>query len=1063
MIFYNLLFLLFGITLIMLATRNLCLRVRVISKYLLSIVLLSSIQISSTGAQETSSDSSIEEVIVYGIRKSLESALAEKRDKMNLTEVINADDIGKLPDENIAEVLENIPGVQITRSGGIGQAVSIRGSDQNRVEINGRGTSSSGDQRGGISFSDLPASLVRSLNVVKVPTADMVEGSIGGTINVKTYRGLKLKKPLSVARYSSEYAENSDAWNDNFSLTLGNKFETEFGDVGVMATISHIDKTVREDVLEVRAGTRTTMDIKKWIDPDRKSIINIDDNGSAVIPCVEPCDPYFKPGYGSLNYGLQDRTNTAFSGSLEWQVTPGFKVFLEGAFTDTENFGRDQTAQLALGDSSAEINNLDTATFEMLSFAGLPIGVMTSGIIGVDSDDGVRIRTANGSNTRDTQTFLGAIGGEWDNDEWLVEFEFTSSGSDTEDYLFQTVFQFNDINDPAFDSQNAALYIPFFYDIRDGDLAYGPVHDSYRSSDTSINPLLNEEFYVLSKVKDTSTHFKNREDTQRIDITKRLDTNFFTSIKFGYRGSNRKNVRHKYAQQMIWGDIPNEFDMLGLTSFDRTFTGLDFSEFLINTPGDFFDFNRDGNYLDNFLTLNSQSINSNLTELRALLGLNPSGVLDPYQGYTVKEKTHATYFMLEFISDALMIPVKGNLGVRMVNTNQFVSGYRTTVFAEGNPTEDWNLECVTGQIADADDDSTPFTIETNYADNLKIASCQESETISVDQNYSNVLPSASLILSPTEKLQLRLGYAEILRRPSFSQISPTVSFPLTTSPVINLGVPDLRPTTAEQFDLSLEYYFRKGSVLSIGLYKKDLHGVIGTQSGDKVCNPIAENNGNSKRCELDGVVGYEQKTLSPVNLTGGEINGYEIAFQHNFTNLPRPFDGLGIIANYAYQDGERDQEFDIPKFIHGDEGNTINQNKRTNNCSIYQEIGLEEVCAYGTFPLNFVRLSENSYNFTIFFERPRYKWSGRLRYTYRDSYLISEASDIGDGQPSYAGDRGQLNASMSYRIDNVFSLTLSGVNLTKESGKNMVLFEHGPVALQKDADRRFALGIRARF
>ena len=57
------------------------------------------------------------------------------------------------------------------------------------------------------------------------------------------------------------------------------------------------------------------------------------------------------PSYGTVNFGLQDRTNTAFSGSLEWQATPGLKFFVEGAFTDTENFGRDQTAQLGLNGS----------------------------------------------------------------------------------------------------------------------------------------------------------------------------------------------------------------------------------------------------------------------------------------------------------------------------------------------------------------------------------------------------------------------------------------------------------------------------------------------------------------------------------------------------------------------------------------------------------------------------------------------------------------------------------------------------------------------------------------
>ena len=114
---------------------------------------------------ETNVGSAIEEVIVYGIRQSLESALAAKRARSNLTEIINADDIGKLPDENVAEVLENIAGVQITRDKGIGETVSIRGSDQNRIEINGRGTTPDGDGRGGVSLSDLPAALVRSLEV----------------------------------------------------------------------------------------------------------------------------------------------------------------------------------------------------------------------------------------------------------------------------------------------------------------------------------------------------------------------------------------------------------------------------------------------------------------------------------------------------------------------------------------------------------------------------------------------------------------------------------------------------------------------------------------------------------------------------------------------------------------------------------------------------------------------------------------------------------------------------------------------------------------------------------
>ena len=209
-----------------------------LAKSISFIVLATSMAVAQEpDTEEATTEASVEEVIVYGIRQSLETALAEKRAKANLTEIINADDIGKLPDENVAEVLENIPGVQIDRSAGIGSDVSVRGSNQNRIEINGRSTTPSGVNRGGISFSDLPASLVRSLNVIKVPTADMVEGSLGGTIDVKTYRGLKLEKPLRVVRVVSEYAENADQWNENFSATLGNKFSTERGDVGAIMSL----------------------------------------------------------------------------------------------------------------------------------------------------------------------------------------------------------------------------------------------------------------------------------------------------------------------------------------------------------------------------------------------------------------------------------------------------------------------------------------------------------------------------------------------------------------------------------------------------------------------------------------------------------------------------------------------------------------------------------------------------------------------------------------------------------------------------------------------------------
>ena len=206
---------------------------------------------------------------------------------------------------------------------------------------------------GGISFADLPASLVRSLNVVKVPTADMVEGSLGGTIDVKTYRGLKLKEPLRVVRAVSEYAENADQWNETFSTTLGNKFSTDHGDVGAIMSLSHFDKFVREDRLRVSPGVRQAAD----------SQIDFDGDGLG--------DPYYRPGFGDLEYGLENRVNTAFSGSLEWQAKDDLKIYAEGSYTDLDKQSRRQSLFIGTPASDLELDGVANGTFGVVDVAVL--------------------------------------------------------------------------------------------------------------------------------------------------------------------------------------------------------------------------------------------------------------------------------------------------------------------------------------------------------------------------------------------------------------------------------------------------------------------------------------------------------------------------------------------------------------------------------------------------------------------------------------------------------------------------------------------------------------------
>lgn len=927
-------------------------------------------------SDEANADANIEEIMVYGIRQSLETALAEKRARANLTEVINADDIGKLPDENVAEVLENIPGVQIDRSSGIGSSVSVRGSNQNRIEINGRSTTPSGVNRGGISFSDLPASLVRSLNVVKVPTADMVEGSLGGTIDVKTYRGLKLKQPLRVVRVVSEYAENADQWNENFSATLGNKFSTERGDVGAIMSLSHSDKFVREDRLRVSPGVRQAAD----------SQIDFDGDGLG--------DSYYRPGFGDVVYGLENRVNTAFSGSLEWRAKDDLLLYVEGSYTDLNKQSRRQSVFVGTPASDLELDGAANGTFGVVNVAGFEVPMLTSGIIGGgirngrtdlstdldDPNDGLQLRSNNRAGNRDTQSYVAALGGEWDRDNLNIVFEVSAAGSDTVETAFTSVFQFNDPDAANFHSANARIRVPFEYALVNEVLEHGPVAGAVTDAQ-----LLDPNYWSMFVTKDQDSTFDNEETAEKVDLTWFLDHDVWQSLKVGVRASQRSINRSRQSQ--VTPNWPG-------------FSAADLSDYVLASPGDFFDFNGGANYLDNFLTLDPQKVESQRDELRSILALDATGINDPLQGFNVDEDTVAVYIRGDFETTLFGIPARGNIGVRGIYTDQEASG--NEVFTDGTLRD-----------------------------------------VSFNQNYTKWLPSASLVLAPVEKLQIRFGYASIMRRPSFSNLSPTVKYPLNVGQAVNVGDPTLQPTEAKQYDLALEYYFRKGSVLSLGYFYKDLESVIGKETvPGGICNPraIDANAGDPDlarpTCVVDGFDGTIVTRISPVNLPGGTIEGLELSYQHVFRNLPKPFKGLGVIANYAYQDGSRDLTFSTPGFLVG-------------------ENGAQE------FPLNFVGLSEQSYNFTVFYEKRKY--SARIRYTFRDSFLVSESIDIANGQPLYTHDRGQLNASFSYNLNDTFAITLNGVNLLKERKVQPGVFADGPIARMSDSDRRISVGLRARF
>jgi iron complex outermembrane receptor protein len=184
----------------------------------------------SSAAQAQDDAAVLEEVIVTGMRANLIESLDQKREANQVKDVVTAEDIGKMPDQNIADVLMRIPGVSVMQGMGEGEAVSVRGTSPslNKITLNGQVLSNPGGERD-FNLNLMSSQLVSALEVLKSPTAEMVEGSIGGTVNLKTRNPLDFKDVTTTISAQAVFEENSDELEPNISALIGAPISDSFG------------------------------------------------------------------------------------------------------------------------------------------------------------------------------------------------------------------------------------------------------------------------------------------------------------------------------------------------------------------------------------------------------------------------------------------------------------------------------------------------------------------------------------------------------------------------------------------------------------------------------------------------------------------------------------------------------------------------------------------------------------------------------------------------------------------------------------------------------------------
>ena len=260
-------------------------------------------------APATSDDATVaraeQDIVVTGVRASLQSAANVKRNAGTIVDSIVAEDIGKLPDNNATEALQRITGVQVSRDLGEGGSIAIRGLPQVETTLNGRETFTAG---GGRTFNlqDFPAELIARIDVYKASTADLIEGGLGGLVDLRTRRPLDLPGLTVGASLRGMYSDSVKKATPSGSLFASDKWNTGIGEIGLLGSFSYQDRKYRQDIDSTGAPT------------PRSDLI--------------PGQSVFAPNGNNQVVVIGERQRIGGNVALQWRPSPDLEFTLEGQY-----------------------------------------------------------------------------------------------------------------------------------------------------------------------------------------------------------------------------------------------------------------------------------------------------------------------------------------------------------------------------------------------------------------------------------------------------------------------------------------------------------------------------------------------------------------------------------------------------------------------------------------------------------------------------------------------------------------------------------------------------------
>ena len=945
-------------------------------------------------------EKTLDTVVVTGFRASLESALNKKREDNGIVDVIKAEDIAKFPDTNLAESLQRVPGVVIDRDAGEGRNITVRGLglDFTRVRINGvealattGGTDSSGgaNRSRGFDFNVFAADLFNSITVRKSSSADVDEGSLGATVDLQTSRPFDFKGFRASASVQGRYNDMAGKTNPRVAFLISNTFAD--GKVGALISGAYSKRnlfeegfsTVRWDNGPSSGGwcaptgvtpANPTNSTATTCGPAAQGVARLAGTPATIAAYNLASDPANfhprLPRYGRLTH---DQDRTGLTGAFQIKPWQGTLVTFDMLYSKLNATRQEDFLEaISFSRSAGQGGKPQTSVVDT---AYGPNGALLFGTY-----NGVDIRAESRFDKLTTTFTQPSVTLETDIGESLklnvkigrAESKFRNPIQTT------TTLDALNVNGYTIDFRGSDRLpkITYPFDPTQAGGALTLVGVPQVSAGTQPTTIPNT---TSSEIRIRPQGANNRNDLFHADLAWEIVPEKLT-IKAG--GDYKKFLFDTYEFRRV-----NQNDTIfappaGTTvaSLTTTISGFGSGQSLPGgTPTSWVIPNLNAisqayNIYCNCIVSGPAGGPGDFT-LSSITNGNARG-----NNRAVSEKDTGGFVMADFSTDVSGLPIRGNAGARYVKTQQVATGYQAT----GGGTQ-----------------------------------------VTVENSYKDWLPCANLAVNLSRDFIVRLAAAKVMARPQLGNLTPGGSITTTGSLAITSGNPLLKPFRAKTLDSSLEWYFDKNALLSVGLFYKD----IGTYIQSLRTNIPFNQTGLPLSLLPSNFTGTEVFAVTtPINTNGGALKGYEINYQQPFTFLPGVWRNFGTLLNYTYVKSK------ISYLV-----------SPTSSATISDDL---------------LNLSPKAWNATLYFDDGTF--SARVSTAYRMGF-VTRVPGQNNNDVEGKNSSKNVDASLSYKVAENLELTLEGVNLTNQVNDQFISRARNSSVVYNVTGREFLFGARYKF